>query len=44
MDFFLDLMKKNLLNPFNLIFLLVGFYSYFFRNDMKEIICLALKD
>ena len=44
MDFFLDLMKKNLLNPFNLIFLLVGFYSYFFRNDMKEIICVALKD
>ncbi|RPG17962.1 MAG: class I SAM-dependent methyltransferase [Pelagibacteraceae bacterium TMED124] len=43
MDFFLGLMKKNILNPFNLVFLFFGLYCHFFRNDMKEIICLALK-
>ena len=42
-DFALSLIKKNPLNPFNFIFLIIGIYTYLFRKDMREIICIAKK-
>ena len=42
-DFAFNLLKNNPFNPFNLIFLIIGFYTYFIRNDMREIICVARK-
>ena len=42
-DFALSLLKNNPFNPFNIIFLIIGFYTYFIRNDMRELICIARK-
>ena len=42
-DFAFNLLKNNPFNPFNLIFLIIGFYTYFVRNDMRELICIARK-
>ncbi len=42
-DFALNLIKINPLNPFNIIFLVIGYYTYFLRPDMRELICLVKK-
>tara|TARA_B100001989_G_scaffold211562_1_gene161004 strand:+ start:1624 stop:2367 length:744 start_codon:yes stop_codon:yes gene_type:complete len=42
-DFSINLLKNNPFNPFNLIFLIIGFYTYYIRSDMREIICIARK-
>ena len=42
-DFAFNLLKNNPLNPFNIIFLIIGFYSYFIRTDMRELICIVKK-
>ena len=42
-DFAFSLFKNNPFNPFNMIFLIIGFYTYFTRNDMRELICIARK-
>ena len=42
-DFALNLLKNNPLNPFNIIFLIIGYYTYYLRPDMRELICLVRK-
>ena len=42
-DFALNLLKNNPLNPFNIIFLIIGLYTYIMRNDMRELICIVRK-
>ena len=42
-EFAFNLLKNNLFNPFNVIFIVIGFYTYFVRNDMRELICIARK-
>ena len=43
LDFAKKLFLKNILNPFNFIFLVIGIYTFYFRKDMREIICLSKK-
>ena len=42
-DFALNLFQGNPFNPFNIIFLIIGFYTYYIRKDMRELICIAKK-
>ena len=42
-DFAFNLLKNNPFNPFNLIFLITGIYTYLIRNDMRELVCIARK-
>ena len=42
-EFAFNLLKNNLLNPFNIIFLIIGFYTYCIRTDMRELICIVKK-
>ena len=42
-DFAFNLIKNNPFNPFNIIFLIIGFYTYFIRTDMRELICIVRK-
>ncbi len=43
MDFAFNLLKNNPFNPFNIIFLIIGLYTYFIRNDMRELVCIVRK-
>ena len=36
-EFAFNLLKNNLFNPLNIIFVIIGFYTYFLRNDMREL-------
>lgn len=42
-DFALNLFRNNPFNPFNIIFLIIGFYTYFVRTDMRELACIVRK-
>ena len=42
-DFAFNLFKNNPFNPLNIFFFIIGFYTYFIRNDMRELICIARK-
>ena len=42
-DFAFNLLKNNPFNPFNIIFFIIGFYTYFIRTDMRELICIVRK-
>ena len=42
-EFAFNLLKNNLFNPFNIIFLIIGFYTYFIRADMRELVCIVRK-
>ena len=42
-DFSIKLIKGNPFNPINLIFYIVGLFTYYFRKDMREIICISKK-
>ena len=43
LDFSLKLISRNPFNPFNIIFFLIGLYTYYFRKDMREIFYIAKK-
>ena len=42
-DFSFNLLKNNPFNPFNILFLIIGFYTYFIRTDMRELVCIVKK-
>ena len=42
-DFAFNLLKNNPFNPFNIIFLMIGCYTYFIRTDMRELVCIVKK-
>ena len=42
-EFAFNLLKNNLFNPFNIIFLIIGIYTYFIRTDMRELIFIVRK-
>ncbi len=42
-EFAFNLLKNNPFNPFNIIFIIIGLYTYFIRTDMRELICIVRK-
>ena len=44
LDFAKRIFKRNPLNPFNIIFYIVGIYTFYFRKDMRELLCIAKKN